>query len=118
MPFHPEVQARAHEELDRVIGRKRMPSAEDEQDLPYVRAIIKEVGYSGLHICELNLTIVHPRFFEFMPRSGWAPRTAPSMTSSIKTCTFRRILVLFSTAMLYIVTKTVILIRELFKPFS
>lgn len=40
---HPEVQARAHAELDKVIGRDYWPSVEDEQRLPYVRAIIKEV---------------------------------------------------------------------------
>ncbi|KAG6909248.1 hypothetical protein DXG01_001430 [Tephrocybe rancida] len=43
MPSVPEVQAKAHEELDRVIGRDRWPDVEDEQNLPYIRAIIKEV---------------------------------------------------------------------------
>ncbi|KAJ7122896.1 cytochrome P450 [Mycena epipterygia] len=43
IPSHPEIQARAHEELDRVIGRDHWPSAEDEARLPYIRAIIKEV---------------------------------------------------------------------------
>jgi cytochrome P450 len=40
---HPEVQARAHAELDSVIGRDAWPSAEDNQRLPYIQAIIKEV---------------------------------------------------------------------------
>jgi cytochrome P450 len=40
---YPEVQARAHAEFDNVIGRDYWPSAEDEQRLPYIRAIIKEV---------------------------------------------------------------------------
>lgn len=43
IPSHPEIQARAQEELDRVIGRDRWPTAEDEQSLPYLRAVIKEV---------------------------------------------------------------------------
>ncbi|EGO26305.1 hypothetical protein SERLADRAFT_367896 [Serpula lacrymans var. lacrymans S7.9] len=43
MPSHPEIQAKAHEELDRVIGRDQWPTPEDEMRLPYVRAIIKEV---------------------------------------------------------------------------
>jgi cytochrome P450 len=42
MLLHPEVQERAHEELDRVIGDKRLPQFEDEAALPMVRAIVKE----------------------------------------------------------------------------
>ena len=47
---HPEVQARAHAELDKVIGRDYWPSAEDEQRLPYIRAIIKEVRCDTMHL--------------------------------------------------------------------
>jgi hypothetical protein len=47
MSSRPEVQARAHAELDAVIGRDYWPTAEDEQSLPYIRAIIKEVRPSG-----------------------------------------------------------------------
>jgi hypothetical protein len=47
---HPEVQARAHAELDKVIGRDYWPSAEDEQRLPYIRAIIKEVRCDTRHL--------------------------------------------------------------------
>ncbi|KAF8653404.1 hypothetical protein AX16_003947 [Volvariella volvacea WC 439] len=43
IPTHPEIQARAHEELDRVVGRDRLPTLEDEKDLPYIHAIIKEL---------------------------------------------------------------------------
>ncbi|KAJ7836881.1 cytochrome P450 [Mycena olivaceomarginata] len=43
IPLYPEVQARAQAELDRVIGRERWPNAVDEAQLPYIRAIIKEV---------------------------------------------------------------------------
>ena len=37
----PQMQARAQMELDSVVGRDRLPSHEDEKNLPYVRAIIK-----------------------------------------------------------------------------
>jgi cytochrome P450 len=47
MITHPEVQRKAHEELDSVIGRGRLPDLEDKQNLPYIDAIYKEV--SRLH---------------------------------------------------------------------
>ncbi|KAJ7837968.1 cytochrome P450 [Mycena olivaceomarginata] len=55
LPSHPEIQTRAHEELDRVIGRDQPPRAEDEARLPYVRAVIKE------------LQRVHPPFWMGTP---------------------------------------------------
>ena len=42
MALFPEVQQRAHEELDRVIGQHRLPNFSDLKDLPYVRAVIME----------------------------------------------------------------------------
>jgi cytochrome P450 len=39
----PEVQKKAHEELDRVIGRDRAPEWEDLDDLPDIRALVQEV---------------------------------------------------------------------------
>lgn len=38
-----EVVQRAHEELDRVVGTERAPTFEDEPNLPYIRAMVKEV---------------------------------------------------------------------------
>ncbi|KAF9068379.1 cytochrome P450 [Rhodocollybia butyracea] len=43
IPSHPDIAMRAHAELDRVVGRDRLPTPEDEAELPYIRAIIKEV---------------------------------------------------------------------------
>lgn len=43
IPSYPDIQTRAHAELDRVVGRNRLPTVEDEPHLPYLRAIIKEV---------------------------------------------------------------------------
>lgn len=39
----PETQRKAQEELDRVVGRNRAPEWEDLEDLPYIRALVKEV---------------------------------------------------------------------------
>ena len=43
MITHPEVQRKAREEIDRVIGNDRLPLFADQVDLPYVEAIVKEV---------------------------------------------------------------------------
>jgi cytochrome P450 len=39
---NPDALRRAHEELDAVVGDQRLPTLEDEPDLPYIRAMIKE----------------------------------------------------------------------------
>ncbi|OAL07244.1 cytochrome P450 76C3 [Phaeosphaeriaceae sp. SRC1lsM3a] len=38
----PDSQRKAQAELDRAVGSSRSPSFEDEQSLPYIRAIVKE----------------------------------------------------------------------------
>ena len=39
---YPEVMRRAQEELDTVVGRGRIPSFADADNLPYIRAIVRE----------------------------------------------------------------------------
>nr|6OYU_A Chain A, Cytochrome P450 1B1 [synthetic construct]6OYU_B Chain B, Cytochrome P450 1B1 [synthetic construct]6OYV_A Chain A, Cytochrome P450 1B1 [synthetic construct]6OYV_B Chain B, Cytochrome P450 1B1 [synthetic construct] len=39
---YPEVQARVQEELDRVVGRDRLPCMDDQPHLPYVMAFLYE----------------------------------------------------------------------------
>ncbi|PPQ64455.1 hypothetical protein CVT24_008465 [Panaeolus cyanescens] len=43
MLMHPEIQAKGQEEIDRVIGRRRLPDYDDEPNLPYCRALLREV---------------------------------------------------------------------------
>lgn len=43
MVLHPEVQRKAQEELDRVVGQSRLPTFEDRLSLPYITAISREV---------------------------------------------------------------------------
>ncbi|KAG6872144.1 hypothetical protein C0995_012555 [Termitomyces sp. Mi166 len=43
MILHPAVQKRARDELDLVVGTKRLPNFDDRPRLPYIEAIIKEV---------------------------------------------------------------------------
>lgn len=42
MTLYPDVQLRAREEIDRVVGMKRVPTLEDRPNLPYVEAVVKE----------------------------------------------------------------------------
>lgn len=43
MMHNPDIQQRAQDEIDEVIGRDRLPSLEDRGRLPYVEAVISEV---------------------------------------------------------------------------
>ncbi|KAF7334628.1 Cytochrome P450 [Mycena venus] len=43
MSLYPEVQRKAQEELDRVVGTDRLPDLSDRPQLPYVNALCKEV---------------------------------------------------------------------------
>ncbi|KLO15926.1 cytochrome P450 oxidoreductase OrdA-like protein [Schizopora paradoxa] len=42
MMLHPEIQRKAQEEIDRVVGTDRLPTIEDQPNLPYVAALVKE----------------------------------------------------------------------------
>lgn len=42
MTLHPQVQRKAQEEIDRVIGTHRLPTFDDRDSLPYVEAVVKE----------------------------------------------------------------------------
>ncbi|KAF5309428.1 hypothetical protein D9619_012309 [Psilocybe cf. subviscida] len=43
MIANPHVVAKAQEEIDRVIGRDRLPSIDDRPNLPYVRSVVAEI---------------------------------------------------------------------------
>ena len=43
MSLYPEVQRKAHAELDAVVGHDRLPDFSDRASLPYVDAVIKEM---------------------------------------------------------------------------
>ncbi|KAK4937903.1 hypothetical protein LTR10_021544 [Elasticomyces elasticus] len=42
MMLHPEVQKKAQEEIDRVVGTDRLPTFSDRPNLPYIDAMVKE----------------------------------------------------------------------------
>ncbi|KAL0581128.1 hypothetical protein V5O48_000917 [Marasmius crinis-equi] len=43
MTLYPDVQKRAQDEIDRVVGKDGLPHVKDRGELPYVEAIIKEI---------------------------------------------------------------------------
>ncbi|KAL7956852.1 cytochrome P450 [Trichoderma compactum] len=42
MVLNPDVQQKAQEEIDRVVGSDRLPEASDEENLPFVRGVVME----------------------------------------------------------------------------
>ena len=40
---HPDVQKRAQDELDAIVGADRLPQLSDKPSLPYVSALVKEL---------------------------------------------------------------------------
>lgn len=42
MLVFPEVQKKAQEEIDRVVGPNRLPEVDDYPNLPYIRCCVKE----------------------------------------------------------------------------
>jgi cytochrome P450 len=42
MVLYPEVQKKAQEELDIVVGRHRLPTFADMESLPYIQATVRE----------------------------------------------------------------------------
>ncbi|KAM0817167.1 putative O-methyltransferase domain-containing protein [Seiridium cardinale] len=64
----PTAQAKAHQELDSVVGRSRAPRFRDVQNLPYVRACVKEIlrlcpvpPWAIKHFTDAEVTYKHHR---------------------------------------------------------
>lgn len=47
MILHPDIQAKAQRELDRVVGKDRLPAMTDKDSLPYIKSIITETLRTG-----------------------------------------------------------------------
>ncbi|ESK81499.1 cytochrome p450 [Moniliophthora roreri MCA 2997] len=42
MAMYPEIQKKAQEEIDNVVGKDRLPTHEDRANLPYIEALLRE----------------------------------------------------------------------------
>lgn len=58
MLLYPEAMRKGQEELDRVVGKNRLPSFEDRPNLPYIEAICAEClryAFSSLQTSDFQL---------------------------------------------------------------
>lgn len=58
MLHNPDVQTRARQELDAVVGKERLPTLEDESSLPYITAVVKE-GLRWRPVAPAGLSLFH-----------------------------------------------------------
>ena len=65
MIAYPDVQKKCQEELDRVVGRSRMPTFKDRESLPYIIATVRELfrWRTTVPIGELLSNMSHPIHF-------------------------------------------------------
>lgn len=42
MSISPQIQEKLHNEVDAVVGQKRLPTLQDRDSLPYLQAVFKE----------------------------------------------------------------------------
>ncbi|KAF8195338.1 cytochrome P450 [Mycena galopus ATCC 62051] len=93
--LYPECQKQAQEEIDRVVGRDRLPTFKDYPHLPYVTALVKEtlrwrgpgpLGYSTVHpTSQIITSLYRPTPSYFIPKDTicipnvWALNHDPSV---------------------------------------
>jgi cytochrome P450 len=72
MTLHPEAQAEAHAEIDAILGPNRLPTLADQDDLPYVRALISEIMRFGLVVAQAPRVCGSDDFYRgfFIPKGS------------------------------------------------
>ncbi|KAF5911227.1 hypothetical protein HPG69_019595, partial [Diceros bicornis minor] len=75
---HPEVTAKVQEEIDRVIGRHRIPCMQDKSHMPYMDAVVHEIQrYIDLIPTNLPHAVTHDTKF----RNYLIPKGTTILTS-------------------------------------
>jgi cytochrome P450 len=69
MLVYPDVQCKAQEEIDRVIGHHRLPEIDDAPNLPYVQGVVNEClrWLPVLPIGDISLVSQRDTLFTFVP---------------------------------------------------
>ncbi|XP_077349119.1 cytochrome P450 2D20-like [Lithobates pipiens] len=84
MLHNPHIQEKVHKEIDRVIGRDRLPTIEDRSNMPYTNAVIHEVQRYG-NI--LPMALLHMTYRDTNIQGFEIPKGAtiiPNLTSVLK----------------------------------
>ena len=74
MVRYPEVYKKAQAEIDRVVGRERLPDFDDREHLPYLECVVKEVFRC--------VTYRLPTLFDYSQFSNAVGGTPPSPSVS------------------------------------
>jgi hypothetical protein len=73
MVLHPEVQTKAQADIDRVIGKDRLPDFDDRPALPYLDAILRETlrwhPAVPLGPCTMTYFLLHLMAFSGTPHA-------------------------------------------------
>ncbi|XP_019491778.1 PREDICTED: cytochrome P450 2C23-like [Hipposideros armiger] len=83
---HPEVKAKVHEEIDRVIGRNQSPCMKDKTRLPYTEAVVHEIQrYITLLPSDIPHAVIRDtKFRQYVIPKGTA--VLPLLSSALLDC--------------------------------
>jgi hypothetical protein len=90
MTLYPEVQRKAQAEIDRVIGNSRLPDYSDQDELPYVDAVLKEV-LRWHPVTPLGMSFVSVRLQRQLNKIAQVFRTESRRATLIKAITFLQV---------------------------
>jgi cytochrome P450 len=90
MTLYPEVQRKAQAEIDRVVGNSRLPDYSDQDELPYVDAVLKEV-LRWHPVTPLGMSLVSMRPQRQLNKIVQVFRTGSRRAMSMKAITFLQV---------------------------